>query len=286
MTKQQAEMEIDLEDDVLGVDPDTETEADEDEDEGVDEQPEAEAEDELVISIGEDSPTSDEEKAPQWVKDLRVKNRELARRNRELEQFREQAERQKSPQLGAKPKLEDFDYDPDKFTAATERWLDQKKAADARQAEADAAVRKEREQWTAKLEAYDQAKTQLKVRDFGEAEATVRDALNNTQLGVIHAGASKPELLVYALGKHEVELAKLAAISDPIQFAFAVARMETQLKTNTRKPSAAPETRVSGTAPSSGAETQLNKLRADAEKSGDYTKVIAYKKQLKEKRSS
>jgi hypothetical protein len=62
--------------------------------------------------------------------------------------------------------------------------------------------------------------------------------------------------------------------------------METQMRTQSRKPASAPETRISGSAPSSGAETQLNKLREQAEKTGDYTKVIAYKNQLKSKRGT
>jgi len=62
--------------------------------------------------------------------------------------------------------------------------------------------------------------------------------------------------------------------------------METQLRTSSRKPPSAPESRVKGSAPTTGADSTLERLRAEAEKSGDYTKVRAYKQQAKAKRGS
>jgi hypothetical protein len=54
------------------------------------------------------------------------------------------------------------------------------------------------------------------------------------------------------------------------------------LKVTSRKPSAAPEQIVSGNAPKSGTvDNTLERLRAEAERTGDLTKVMAYKRQQK-----
>jgi hypothetical protein len=55
----------------------------------------------------------------------------------------------------------------------------------------------------------------------------------------------------------------------------------TKLKTSSRKAAAAPEKRVSGAASSAGSNATLEKLRAEAERTGDFTKVMQYRRQLK-----
>lgn len=113
-----------------------------------------------------------------------------------------------------------------------------------------------------------------------EAEDIARDVLTQTQQGILLHGAEKPELLVYHLGKNPQKAKELASITDPIQFAFAAAKIDAQIKMTARKPSTSPERKPSGSASLSGTtDSTLNKLRAEAEKTGDFTKVIAYKKQ-------
>jgi inosine/xanthosine triphosphate pyrophosphatase family protein len=106
--------------------------------------------------------------------------------------------------------------------------------------------------------------------------------LNQTQQGIIVQGADDPALLVYALGKNPKKLQELSSISDPVDFAFKLAKLEAQLKvTNKKAPS--PETRVKGakTGVSSGSSDKvLERLRNEADKTGDYTKVLSYKKKL------
>jgi hypothetical protein len=48
------------------------------------------------------------------------------------------------------------------------------------------------------------------------------------------------------LGKHPEKLRQLASIADPIEFAFAAAKLEGQTKMERRKPATQPESRVSG----------------------------------------
>lgn len=244
--------------------------------------PEAEQDDEVIVSIGEESPPQEEEKpAPEWVRDLRKQHRELQKRNRELEAKLNQApETQKAQEVGKKPTLEDFDYDAERYEASLADWFERKRQADEQAAKLQAERENQAKEWQAKLDGYSKAKAELKVRDYDEAEDITKDTLNVLQQGVILQGAENPALLVYALGKNPKKAKELASISDPVKFAFAVAKLETQLKVTNRKAAPPPEKTVQGTGKVSGTvDSTLDRLRAEAEKSGDYSKVMAYKRQ-------
>ena len=251
--------------------------------------------DEVVVSIG-DEPTENEiEQAPEWVRTLRRERQELQRENRKqyLEMQREKRELEQrlafmqAPEpavtLGKKPTLEAHEYDADRYESALSDWFDKKRQVDEQRAQHEAAQQAQAQQWAAKLESYGQAKGQLKVQDFEDAEHVVMESLTQTQQGIILQGAENPALLVYALGKNPAKAKELAAIKDPVKYAFAIAKLETQLKVTPRKPPA-PERTISGTGPVSGSsDSHLERLRASAEKSGDMTMVIRYKRQMAEK---
>jgi len=264
-----------------------EAEADEAEVEADDGETEAEEEDEsVVVTIaGEAPPQEDEEetdRAPEWVRDLRKQYREEKRRNRELEEKLASmgGGAQSDIQLPEKPSLEKADYDTERYEQELAAWYEQKRKYD----EAEASKRAEQEaverEWKQKLEGYQSAKSDLKVRDFEDAEDTVQETLSVTQQGMILQGAENPALLVYALGKNPKKAKELASIQDPVKFAFAVAKLETNLKVTKRKASSKPEKALSGTArPSGSVDSTLERLRAEAERTGDYSKVFAYKRQ-------
>jgi len=240
--------------------------------------------DEVVVTIGEEAPPTEEEQhaqAPEWVRELRKSHRELQRKNRELEEQvkAKNGTETKPVQLGPKPTLEGCDYDAEKYEAELTKWYEQKRQADEAAAKAEAEAKSQQEAWQAKLNAYGKAKTELKVKDFDDAEGVVQETLSSTQQGIILQGAENPALLVYALGKNPKKAKELASITDPVKYAFAVAKLETQLKVTNRKAAPPPEKTVRGTGPTSGAvDSQLERLRADAERTGDYSKVMAYKR--------
>lgn len=271
-------------DDVIEVDEveGDETEADASTDESGDE------DDTVVVSIGEESPTPEDEQAtaPEWVRELRKTNREDKRRIRELEEKLKAVSTETKPvQLSKKPTLEDHDYDAEKFEVALEQWYEQKRQVDEQNAKAESEAKAAQSAWEAKLNKYNEAKAKLKVRDFDDAEEFVRETLSVTQQGIIVKGSDNPELLIYALGRNKAKAKELAAIKDPVEYAFAVAKLETQLKVTPRK-APPPERTVTGTGRSSGAvDSTLERLRSEAEKSGDYTKVIQYRNQQKRKQA-
>jgi hypothetical protein len=242
-----------------------------------------EPEDDVIVSIGEEAPPTEEPAhAPDWVRELRKTNREKERRIRELEaklQTTTQTET-KPVTLGPKPKLEDHDYDSEKYEQALDAWHERKQQANEVNARQEAEVMNQQKAWQAKLDGYGKAKAELRVKDYEDAEAVAQEVFSITQQGVVLQGADNPALVIYALGKNPKKAKELADIKDPVKFAFAVAKLEKELKVTNRKQAPAPERIVSGTGRSSGAvDSTLERLREDAARTGNMSKVIQYKAQ-------
>jgi hypothetical protein len=237
--------------------------------------------DEVIVSIGEEAPPPEEQAhAPGWVKELRKANREKEKRIRELEAKLTQTTEKKPVILGPKPKLEDHDYDADRFEAALADWFDRKRVADAEAQKAQQAEHAQKQAWQEKLDGYGKAKAELRVRDFEDAEAVAQELFNITQQGVVLQGADNPALVIYALGKNPKKATELAKIEDPVKFAFAVAKLEKELKVTNRKAAPAPERMISSTGRVSGAvDSTLERLREEAARTGNMTKVIQYRAQ-------
>jgi hypothetical protein len=243
---------------------------------------ETEDTEEVVVSIGEEAPPPEEHiPAPEWVKELRKTNRELQRQNRELQGMLQAAPPETKPVvIGTKPKLEDHDYDADKYEEALTNWFERKRQADDVNAKQEAEVMNQQKAWQAKLDGYGKAKAELRVKDYEDAEAVAQEVFSITQQGVLLQGADNPALVVYALGKNPAKARELAEIKDPVKFAFAVAKLEKDLKVTNRRQAPAPERIITGTGRSSGAvDSTLERLREDAARTGNMTKVIAYKAQ-------
>jgi hypothetical protein len=189
---------------------------------------------------------------------------------------------QRAQPLGPKPTLEVYDYDTDKYEKALADWFDRKRRHDAEQEAVQRQQQAITQQWEQKQQEYFRRKEALKARDFDDAEDVVKDILNVTQQGIIVKGAENPEIVVYALGKNPKKAQELAQIDDPIDFAFAISKLEAKLKVATKKSAPPPEKTVKGQGRVSGSvDSTLERLRAEAEKTGDYSKVLRYKKQLK-----
>lgn len=238
--------------------------------------------DDVVVSIGEESPPQEEEqRAPEWVRELRKANREKERKIRELEaKLNATATETKPVALGAKPTLESCDYDSEEYEKKLAGWYEQKREYDAAEAEAQAKQEAEAKAWQDKLDSYAKARASLKVRDYEDAEAVALETFNVTQQGIVLQGSDNPALIIYALGKNTNKAKELASITDPVKFAFAVAKLETQLKVTNRKAAAAPERTIAtgGGRISGSVDSTLERLREEALKTGDLSKVMAYKR--------
>ena len=280
-----ADQEIDTNDDdtIVHDDQDTEQPAAQANDEQAQATEDEGDTDEVVVSIGEDAPPPEEQThAPEWVRELRKTSREDKRRIRELEaKLQTTAQTETKPvTLGVKPKLEDHDYDADKFEEALTTWFERKRQADDVNAKHEAEVMNQQKAWQSKLDGYGKAKAELKVKDFEDAEAVAQELFSVTQQGVVLQGADNPALVIYALGKNPKKAKELSEIKDPVKFAFAVAKLEKELKVTNRKAAPPPERIVSGTGRVSGAvDSTLERLREEAARTGNMTKVVQYKAQ-------
>lgn len=286
--------ELDQEDNIDPIEDNQEVESQDDPEETQDESNQSDDEtsedEEFVITIGDEEPEpSDDDDfsgkpAPTWVKDLRKKEREARKRIKELEAQVQQAKPADKPiEVGPKPKLADFDYDEDQFENAVEQWHERKRQVEQQQAAKQAEEEKAKQAWQAKMQSYEERRQNVasKVRDFEEVEEAAKDKLTATQQGILIHAAENPELILYHLGKNPKKAQELSEITDPIQFAFAAAKLDSQMKIQTRKPSTQPERKPSGSAGLSGVVDQkLAQLEAKAAKTGDRTELIKYKKSL------
>lgn len=240
----------------------------------------------LVVEIGGDE-VSDE---PEHITELRRRYREQQKRLKELE-AKAAGNAPAAPALPPKPTLEDCDYDAEAFEQKLATWYDAKREHDAREAEVRAVQERAEQKWQSRLAFYDEGKSKLGAQDYDEAEATVAEILSapfpgivaeDVRIGIIKQGATDPAALVYALGKNPAKAKELAAIDDPVEFAWKAARLEASMKV-VRGKAPPPEKRVSGgVAGVAGAlDDTLERLRAEAAKTGDFSKVMAYKRQMK-----
>lgn len=244
-------------------------------------------EDDIVIEgLEVESPSTAENETP-LVKKLRAIAKEEARERKRLEREKQELERKIAPApanepiaLGAKPTLESVGYDEDAYQQQLDAWYETKARLDAQKRQQEAAQKAAQEEFSTIINAHRQKAAALKKVDYEEMADLVGSNLSPVQQEFILRGADDSAKLVYALGKYPAKLKELAAIKDPARFAFAVAKLETQLKTQKRS-TVQPEKVLSGGKGVVSADKELAMLEAEAERTGDRTKVIAYKRKLK-----
>ena len=233
---------------VQGEDDDTATE-------------EYEAEPALVVSFGDDG--EDEAEATPVIRSMRQKLKDQKARIKELEQATAENKAVEAVQLGEKPTLESVDYDSDKFETALLEWNATKRDMDAEKTAKAEREEAAQSRYMDRLDTYQKAKVSLGAKDFDDAEEAVRESLNTAQQSIIVANAKRPEILIYALGKNP--------------------DMESGMKVTGMSKKPTPEKRLKGggTPPMGNGSKKLEQLRTEAEKTGDYSKVTAYKKQMR-----
>ena len=249
------------------------------------EEEEKPSEDNVVITFDEGSPLSEEERRnndSSTIRHMRTKHKDLTQKNRDLEQ-RLETLTSSTKELEPMPTLAACDFNEGEFTKKLNQWNDTKRQRDGEAAQKQADRDKQESDWKVKLAKHEERKTALKVENFEDAETTVIGELSQTQLGIIIEAAENSAALMFALGNSPKHLSTLAAIKSPVDFAVTIGKLESQLKIIAKKPTTQPETILAGTGSiaAAGAKT-LETLRAEAEKTGDYSSVAEYKRQLRE----
>ena len=233
----------------------------------------------VEITVEGEEPPQKDAAAP-WVQELRKGRREDKARIADLERklnAYESPTRDLDP--GPKPTLKDCDFDADVYEKNFGVWQEKCRQKEAADAQAAQRANAQRQEWQTRLDTYAKSKEDLskQIPGYADAEAAVQAVLDITQQGVILHGSQNPALVVAALGQNPKLVQDLASEKDPIRFAFKIANLEARLKTTKKTNTPPPEKPVRGSGPSSGAvDSQLEKLRAAAEKSGDNSKVNEY----------
>lgn len=230
----------------------------------------------------------EEKSAPKWVKEVRRTNREQAKKIKELESKLSTGNTgEVKLELSTKPKLADFEYDDEAYEKALDNWHSQKNKIESVKQTQQQQIEQQQAEFNNKLQTYNENVTKLNIdrSKFTEAEEVVKSIFDTQQQSIMVLYAKDPTKLVYALGRDEDVAEELAKITDPIKFAVAIAQHEGKLNMKNTKTAPQAERKVTAAANTKGisADKKEEQLRIAAEKTGNYTELIAYKKQRRGK---
>jgi hypothetical protein len=258
---------------------------------------------EIVVSLGDETPPNEDDdeeaiaaalgddqlKSAAWAR-MRVQKKELQRQTRDQAQRLRDLEAkvasatpaETAAVLGPKPKLKEF-ADADEIAQHekdTEAWYSRKSEVEAQQAKQTRAAEEENAKWQTRIAAVKQAGAALKVADYPAAEQAFEEIFTPIQQAIVIGGFDDPKtsvLLRYALGRNTKKARELAAIADPVRFTIAIADLRRDMKVTSRKAPPPPDTTVrSGMTGATAVDSQLARLQAEADKTGDRSKVAKY----------
>lgn len=238
--------------------------------------------DDLVIVDEEESPTSEDEEdvevpedAPNWAKQLRQRQKELARENKALKQAQAQAAApvyEPEAFTEKEPELEDdgIDYDTAKFKAKYQEWTQKKADFERKQEGKRAEFEQLQSRFNERLADYSVKKTEVSQRfkDYDEAEKVVISEVPQAVQNAILLYAEKPELIVLAAGRNKELRDKLAKLqSDPVALGVEIGRLNKAVKLGDKpKPKVEPTPQVKAPAgkPPSPEDARFRQMFPDA----------------------
>lgn len=248
-------------------------------------EPADEPDDDIEIRFGDEA-----EEPAEGDNDLvRHLRKELRERDRRLAEVSKQQVAPEKITVGPRPTMEDAEYDQERYDQMVDAWITNRDRAKEQESEAEKQQRAATEQWQGTLNAYSQKKAALARPDFQEAEDAFASAIDPVRQAVILSGADDPAKVIYALGRSPQRAAELAKITDPIKFAFAVAKLEKDLKVTIGKRKAPePEQIARGSASlaTSNEDKRMAEMERRAEKSGDRSEIVRYRREQREKGAS
>lgn len=253
----------------------------EDQEEGQDRQDtnDADENDDVISFDGEDG-SSEEVDLP---KHLRA---EIKRRDRRIKELEAAIPPKPKVVVGDRPNLDDFwgEGDPQAaYDAAMDAWRDRKAAAEAQDREQEEAQQARAKEWQGLQASFRAGVQALKYPDKDKALKVAIDTLSETQQEAIARACNNPALVMFALGKNPTRLDKLSEESNLIKFIADAVRLEEKMKVGPRRTAPEPESIPQGSARVSvqSKDKHLERLEKEAEKTGDSSKLVAYKRSLK-----
>lgn len=278
-----------IKEDLITEDEENPQSTEETEGETEEESPKEDQDGQVVVTIGEEAPPTDQEdeaKKSGFVNDLRKRYRELERENRQLKEAQTQIQPAQATELGMKPTLDEVNYDTDEYEKRLADWYQKKWQLDEKAARAKLEQEQANAAFSQRVAFYNEKKAKLqgKVSNYEDAEYEVVRDFDKTQQGLLIDCSKDPALMAYALGKNPAKRKELASIKSYQKFAYELGALETQLKVTPKRSAPPPEGRVkSGSASFGGGDAKLEALRKQSEKTGDITPVVEYKRALRKK---
>lgn len=289
----QFEAEDDFTEDAPDLDLDAD-EQDQDQDQGQDDGDDTEGDDpapqpsndddaeEDVVTFGADDIRGEDE--PEGIRNLREELKREKARRREIEARLGGGQVE---EIGARPKLEDFDYDEDAHGEAVEAWVEKKRKGDERRTAQDEANRQAQEKFNTQQQAFEDGWTALRVTGKDAARSKVEDAFDPAQRAMlIKASRGNGAGLMLYLGTSSASLDKLKALTnDPAEFIAEAAVMAKEIKVERRRPATTPLEPVrGGTGGAAKGDARRARLETAADTSGDYSALVKYDREQEMKR--
>lgn len=250
--------EPDIEDEAEGDEPDVEE---------VSEKP--------VIGFDDDEAAPASEDESSVIRDLRARNREMAAKLR----AQEAGSKPEAIEVGEKPTLESCEYDEERFENELTAWHGRKADAAKQKTQQQEAAEKRKAEWDKLEQTYTASKAALGVDDFEDAEAEAAAILPPEVMALIRMTEGQSAGLLYAIARSPAKLEELSKL-DPARAAIRIGELKGQLKMTTRK-APAPDRPVKGNAAPADADKHLARLEKEAERTGDRTKLIQYRRKLR-----
>lgn len=236
---------------------------------------------ELVIDNAEASPASDVEQddieipddAPNWAKQLRQRQKELARENRQLKTQQQQAAQYEPEVFNDQfPELEDPDveFDPAKLKAKVLNWTEKKAKFETSQSSKKAEFEQMQTRYSERLTDYQSKKVTLQKQfnDYDKAEAAVISEVPRDVQNAILLYAEDPSLIVLAAGRNKEVRDKLTKLqNDPVALGVEIGRLSKMVKVSSKpKPTIepAPTVRAPAGKPIPADEKRFRELLPDA----------------------
>lgn len=212
---------------------------------------------------------------------------EAARLKRELEALKGSAGGPPDP--GESPTSAECAYDDKEFAKRVLEWNAKKAAHDSWKAEQAQKEEVQRQASRAKITNYEVARNDLakRVPGFAEAELAVAKGMSGDRQDLLLEYSENPARTVYLLGRNPERLRELATETDKGRFIMKLAKLEASVKERKKtQPPPPPKSPGGSGAIRGGTDMILERLREEADKTRDYTKVNAYKREQQRKREA
>ncbi len=209
------------------------------------------------------------------IRELRRANRDQQKRIAELERVQQP----KPVEAGPKPTLESCEWDEDRFEAELDNWKSVKAQSAEQEAKAAQSAEAEAKAWEERSTRFQEGIKSLRIADAQDAIEQVQADLPQ-QIFAALVGSKKGHAVAYALSKSPAKLKELSELN-LFDAAVMIGEMGATVQM-TKRTLPAPDRPLKGSAPLGGsADKQLERLEAEAAKTGNRTKVIAYKRELR-----